>query len=319
VEFRYTATSLAAPSKVRFKYRLDGVDDDWREADSSRSALYALTAPGDYRFQVIACNNDGVWNEFGAAVALALSPYFWERWSFRVLAALAAVSSVGATIRFVERRKLIRKLAQLEMQQMVEKERARIARDIHDELGASLSEIGLLSEFAQRDSAPVAQMKADVQKIASEAQSCTRALDEIVWAVSPRNDTLDGFVTYACAYAEEHLRLANLRCRLEAATPLPRRALRADLRHNLFLAFKEALNNVIKHARASEVAIRLRLQDDRLVVSIQDDGCGFDPGVASARNGLRNMKQRLESAGGAFECHSAPERGTRIVLAMKLD
>src|ERR1051325_4336975 len=281
--------------------------------------MYARTSPGDYRFRVIACNNDGVWNETGATVALAVSHYFWETWWFRVAVSLAVLLAVGGTIRFVERRNLKRELERLEAQQMVEKERARIARDIHDELGASLTEIGLLSEFAQRDSAPGEQVKSDVRKIGSEAQSCTRALDEIVWAVTPRNDTLDGFVTYACAYAEEHLRLADIRCRLDAASPLPRRNFRADIRHHLFLAFKEALNNVIKHARASEVEVRLLVQENRLLVSIKDNGCGFDPAAGSTRNGLKNMKQRLEGAGGAFECETAPGCGTRISLAMKLD
>jgi signal transduction histidine kinase len=319
VEFRFTANSLVAPSKVRFTYRLDEVDSGWRDADVSRSAMYSLTSPGEYRFHVKACNNDGVWNETGASVSLRVSPFFWQTWTFRIAGSLGILVGLAGTIVVVERRKLRRRVEQFEMQQLVEKERARIARDIHDELGASLTEIGLLSEFAQRDTAAGEQVKSDVRKIASEAQSCTRALDEIVWAVNPRNDTLDGFVTYACAYAEEHLRLADIRCRLDAGSPLPRRPLRPDLRHHLFLAFKEALNNVIKHADASEVEVRFSVQKDRLLVSITDNGCGFDPAAGSTRNGLRNMKQRLESIGGAFDCESAPGRGTRINLAMRLD
>jgi signal transduction histidine kinase len=268
---------------------------------------------------VTACNNDGIWNETGAAVALAVAPFVWQTWSFRITAALAIFLAVGGTIRFVERRKLQRQVEQLERQQMVEEERARIARDIHDELGASLTEIGLLSEFAQRDSSPAEQVKADVEKIAAKAASSTRALDEIVWAVNPRHDTLDSFVTYACAYAEEHLRLANIRCRLDAAFPMPSRSLRADMRHHLFLAFKEALNNIVKHARATEVEVRFFVEEDHLNVLISDNGCGFDVATRSTGNGLTNMKERLESAVGGFECDSAPGRGTRIKLVMKLD
>ena len=322
VEFRYTATSLVAPSKVRFKCRLEGVENQWREADTSRSAMYALTAPGDYRFRVIACNNDGVWNETGAALGLTVPPYFWQTWWFKIALFGGALLGVGGAIRFVERGMMRRKLDHLEMQQMLEKERARIARDIHDDLGASLTEIGLLSEFAQRDSAPPEQVKADVRGIAAKAQSSTRALDEIVWAVNPRNDTLEGFVTYASAYASECLRVAEIRCRLEVASPLPPRLLRADRRHHLFLAFKEALNNVVKHARASEVEIRMRVEGDWLSIVISDNGSGFAcDGNGTARaagNGLVNMRERLESAGGKFECESAPDRGARIELRMGL-
>jgi signal transduction histidine kinase len=319
VEFHYTAPSLAAPTKVRFRYRLDGVDTGWRDAEASRSAMYSLTSPGEYRFRVIACNNDGVWNLDGAMVGLVIAPYFWQTRWFGVLAPLTLFLVVGGAIRSLERRQVRRKLEQIEMQQMVEKERARIARDIHDELGASLTEIGLLSEFAQRDTAPADRVKADIQQIAGKARGCTRALDEIVWAVNPRNDTLDGFVTYACAYAQEHLRLAGIRCRLEAAMPMPSRSLRADLRHHLFLAFKEALNNVVKHAQASEVDLKMFVEGNRLAVLISDDGRGFDPAAASCGDGLANMKERLESAGGAFQCESRPGSGTRIRLAMGLE
>ena len=322
VELRYTATSLVAPSKVRFKCRFEGVENQWREADTSRSAMYALTAPGDYRFRVIACNNDGVWNETGAALRLTVPPYFWQTWWFKIALFGGTLLGVGGAIRFVERGMMRRRLDHLEMQQMLEKERARIARDIHDDLGASLTEIGLLSEFAQRDSAPPEQVKADVRGIAAKARSSTRALDEIVWAVNPRNDTLEGFVTYASAYAAEQLRVAEIRCRLEAASPLPPRLLRADRRHHLFLAFKEALNNVVKHARASEVEIRMRVGVDWLSIVISDNGSGFvregNGAARAAGNRLVNMRERLESAGGRFECESALGRGTRVELRMGL-
>jgi signal transduction histidine kinase len=233
------------------------------------------------------------------------------------------LAMVGWTIGFLERRKIQRKLEQFEAQQRLERERARIARDIHDDVGASLSEIGLLSEFAQRDATVSEQTRADVQKIARKARSCTQALDEIVWAVNPRNDTLEGFVIYACAYAEEQLRLADIRCRLGEILPLPARVLRADLRHHLFLAFKEAINNVLKHAQASQVEIQIDVESDCLSVLISDNGRGFTPHDCKADlrngNGLMNMKERLESMGGSFECVSTPGSGTRVKLTVKLD
>ncbi len=319
VEFYYTATSLIAPAKVRFQCRLDGVDAQWRQVGGSRSIMYSLTSPGDYRFHVSACNNDGVWNQAGTAIALTIAPYIWQTWWCRAGALLLILLTVAGSIRFLERRKVQRQLERLERQQMIEQERARIARDIHDELGASLTEIGLLSEFARRESAPAEQVRDDVEKIAAKTRSSARALDEIVWAVNPRNDTIESFATYACACAQEQLQLAGIRCRFDAASPLPRRPLRAETRHHLFMALKEALNNVVKHARASQVDISISADSDRLTVGIRDNGCGFiyDAACASG-NGLANMKARLESVGGRFACESAPGRGTRITLTMKL-
>jgi signal transduction histidine kinase len=233
------------------------------------------------------------------------------------------------------------------MQHAVERERARIARDIHDDVGASLTEISLLSEFAQNESAPAEQVKADVQRIAAKARGSTQALDEIVWAVNPRNDTLDAFANYACTYAEEQMRLAGIRCRMEVPPTLPSLPLRAVVRHHLFLAFKEALNNVVRHARASEAQIRISVEPERFNVVVADNGCGFLMECQSAHqpvrnnepqrlddpcapaidrsddrtpprgDGLVNMKERLEEIGGTFECESTPGNGTRVRLSVR--
>ncbi len=322
VEFRYTALSLRAPAKVRFRGRLSGIDRDWRAFGSARTATYSLSSPGDYDFQVVACNNDGIWNEAGADLALEVEAYVWQKGWFRVAALLLIAGLTAASLRALELRKHQRKLAALELEQRLEQERSRIARDIHDELGSRLTEIGLLSELARRVEPLAEQVKADIETIAGKARSSTQALDEIVWAVNPRNDTLEGFVTYACAYAEEHLHLARIRCRLETTSPIPPRPLRADVRYHLFLAFKEALNNVVKHARATQVELRVTVTAEQMTMAIRDDGCGFDfdperpPGFGG--NGLANMRERLRSAGGAFLCESARGRGTQVTFSIKV-
>lgn len=328
LDFRYTATSLTAPSKVRFKYRLAGLDTVWREAGTSRTAIYNVTAPGNYHFEVTACNNDGVWNETAATLGVTVLPYFWQTIWFRIGAFLMGVAVFGGTMRSFERRKLQRKLKELQVQQALEGERTRIARDIHDDVGASLTEIAMLSEFAQSDSVSAQQIKADAQNIAAKARESTQALDEIVWAINPRNDTLDGFATYACAYAQQRMRDAAIRCRLDVPSALPSWPLAAPVRHNLFLAFKEALNNVVKHARASELRIEMRVDARYLTVLIADSGQGFatesEKRGPSQRqnllsgNGLANMRERLKAIGGAFECESRPGQGTRVKLRVKL-
>jgi signal transduction histidine kinase len=201
----------------------------------------------------------------------------------------------------------------------LEKERARIARDLHDQLGANLTQVALLGEMAESDKDLPQEVEAHAQQIAKTARETSTALDEIVWAANPQNDTLEGLINYACKYAQDYFALAGLRYRLDVPGQLPATVIPPDLRHNVFLAFKESVNNVVKHAKASEVKIRLRLNDDGFTLEIEDDGRG--PGEAATktgRNGLRNMRKRMEDVGGEFALEPGAERGTRVRLTAPL-
>jgi ligand-binding sensor domain-containing protein len=211
IEFRYTGLSFVSPDRVRFRYKLEGQDNDWTEAGTYRSAQYNYLRPGPYTFRVSACNNDGVWNEAGAALAFEMLPYFYETTSFRIAAWVIGAAVVGVTVRQIVVRRLQRRLRDLERQQAIERDRARIAQDIHDDLGAGLTQIMLLSELARREPAP--EVQNHLGQISDMARGLTRAMDEIVWAVDPQHDTLTGFMDYASAFTEEFLRAAGLRCR----------------------------------------------------------------------------------------------------------
>ena len=220
------------------------------------------------------------------------------------------------------------RLAQAERERAVERERSRIARDIHDDLGANLTEIVLLSQFAQEPGASKSQVLADMQKITAKARSLTRIMDEVVWAVNPVNDTLEKFVTYTCSFAEEYLQTAKIACRLEVPELLPEIILTAESRHNLFLTVKESLNNIVKHAGATEVKIRIALEAGLLTLTIQDNGRGFLNGSPVAngngqtahlqQDGLSNMRKRIESISGKIELASLPGSGTHVQLTIAL-
>jgi signal transduction histidine kinase/ligand-binding sensor domain-containing protein len=330
-EFHYTGLSLVAPKKVRFKYRLDGLESEWLDAATRRIAYYSFLKPGDYTFHVIACNNDNVWNETGATLALTVLPYFWQTWWFTAGMLLAGAGSVGGGVRYVTRRRLRRKMERLEHQRAVEKERARIAKDIHDDLGASLTRITLLSQSGRAESEDPQHAATDLDQIYRTARELTRAMDEIVWAVSPQHDTLDSLVNYLGKFAQDFLSVAGIRCRLDVPMLLPPWPLTAEVRHNLFLAFKEALNNVIKHAAATQVTISLSLSQSGFSLLIADNGKGFalpSPGLASTPpgsdlristgNGLPNMRKRLEEIGGLCEITTAPGEGTRVKFTMEI-
>jgi signal transduction histidine kinase len=317
LEFQYGAISFSSPEKDRFKYKLEGVDSDWIDAGTRRLAHYNNIYPGRYRFRVKASNNDEVWNEIGASIDLVLLPHFWQTKWFLGLTALATTGLVGGTVRYMSWKKLRRKLALLEMQHSLEKERARIARDIHDDLGCSITQITLLSDESENEGAR--ELQANTRKISATAREMARSLDEIVWAINPEHDTLEGLVDYLSRSADEFLEDTTIRSRLRAPTVLPSCAIPAEVRHDLFFAFKEALNNSVKHSGASEIQIEFLAETTQFRITIADNGTGFD--LASPRaegNGLKNMRQRLETIGGQFEISSQPGQGTKIRMTIRL-
>ena len=320
LEIHYAALSFQAPEKNRFKYRLEGVDAEWVNAGARRVAYYNKVYPGRYRFEVIASNNDGVWNEEGAAIHLIIAPHLWQTWWFLGLATVAAVGAVGGTAAYWARVASRRRLARLEQQHALEQERTRIARDIHDDLGSRLTHISLLSELAEADQARPKEVETHVRKIAACARETVRSLDEIVWAVSPQHDTWSSLAEYLSEYANEFVSGTNVRCRLEMPLDLPPSPLPSEIRHGLFLVIKEALNNSLKHAHPSEVRIRLSQSDSLVEIAISDDGLGFEPGEAAARGrGLRNMHERVANLGGQLQLESAPGQGTRLTIGIHLD
>ena len=319
LEIHYTGLNFTAPNAVRFQYRLEGHETAWTEAGDTRVAYYSNLAPGHYYFHVTASNEDGVSNETGSVLEITVQPQFWQTGWFLAVLIVFFLGLVVAVVRYLSTQKLHRQLQALQQQEALEKERSRIARDLHDQLGANLTQVALLGEMAETDKNSPAEIESHAQQISQTARETTRALDEIVWAVNPSNDTLDGLVNYACKYAQEYLALAGVRYRAEVPAQLPAVPIPPEVRHNVFLAFKEAVNNVVKHAQASKVWIRLRLQSDVFALSIEDNGRGLgtlDAQAAQTRNGLRNMRKRMENIGGQFEADAGSERGTLIRLTV---
>src|SRR5205807_4899034 len=209
---------------------------------------------------------------------------------------------VVGSVHYVSTQKLQRQLGVMRQQEALEKERARIARDLHDQLGANLTQVALLGELAETDKELPQEVEAHAKQISQTARDTTRALDEIVWTVNPSNDTLDGLINYVCKYAQEYFEIAGLRYRLEVPPQLPNEPISPELRHNVFLAAKEAVNNIVKHAQASSAWLRLRLEPDRFVLEIEDNGRGLTAADKNkGRNGLRNLRKRMEDIGGQFE------------------
>lgn len=317
IEIHYAALSFTAPEKVRYQTMLAEHDAEWSDAGGQRVAYFNELPPGQHRFRVRAANNDGVWNESGAVLAFNVLPHFWQRWWFKGLALATVFTVVGGAIRFVERQQFQQKLHLLERQRAVETERTRIAQDLHDDLGASLTEVVLLGELAKQEPLSTPEVKRQMQTLTDKARDVVRLMDEIVWAVNPQNDSLSNLASYLCQFAQEFLRSTPVRGRFDMMDGLPALPVSAQARHNVFLTVKEALHNVIKHAEASEVWLRIRHENCCLSISIEDNGRGFElDQVPATRCGLPNMRKRLEKVAGRMNIQS--RRGTGTVVSLEL-
>jgi signal transduction histidine kinase len=289
-----------------------------------REASYTYLPPGEYRFRVKAVTETGEGTGEATSLAITVVPRFWKTSWFLGSTLVVGVGALIAGVRYLTWRKLQSRLEVLERQRAIERERARIARDLHDDLGASLTQIALLSELAKADLAQPELARTHLNQIFATVGGLARLLNEIVWAVNPANDTLEQFTSHLCKFAQDYLSLAGIRCRLDFPEFVPHYPMPAPERHNLFLATKEALHNIVKHAQAGQVWLRLKLDADVLTLLIEDDGkgCGSETitvtSIGMVGDGLSNMQKRMEQLGGRFARQSQPGNGTTVRLVLPL-
>lgn len=266
-----------------------------------------------------------------ADVAVLVKPSWWTlRHTLTIvgamaLAILAAVIWISMLHRQVEERSAqlaaeVRRREHTERQRELEKERARIARDLHDDLGATLTQIRFLSALESRDAQVPDGARGRMGQISEKSREMVASLDEIVWAVNPTNDSLPNLANYLCHFAEEFFQPTPIRCRLDVDDALPLVPLTSEVRHNLYLAVREALNNISKHSQATEVWLRIHFQQSALRIAIEDNGHGFSLSAADpSGEGLGNLRQRLEEIGGGFEVNSGPQAGTICQFRLPLE
>ena len=289
------------------------------EAGTRRAAYYSKVAPGKYTFEVTACNNDGVWAATPTLLRIQIEPHFWQTHVFLFGCVLGAGAMLAIAVRYATRRRMQRELQKLEQQNAVERERARIARDIHDDIGTGLTEIALTSEMVEDPSVSGEEVRQLAGEISDRAWQLVTGMDEIVWAIYPRNDTVKSAAAYFSQFAQRLLKAAGITCRLDIEQSLPELPLSSEQRHNLFLSFKEALNNLAKHSNATEAKVTISLEGGIFNVMVQDNGAGFDPGHRTpASDGLLNMRERMSRLGGECEINTASGRGTTLRLALPL-
>ncbi|MDB6123105.1 MAG: Histidine kinase [Pedosphaera sp.] len=329
LEIYFTALNFSAPEKVRFRHKLEGFDPDWIDDGTGRVARYGRLPYGHYELRVAARKVDGIWQEATTTFPLEVpTPLYFRPWAI-FLYVISAVVVVAGIVRVVSHRRLRSALAQLEQQQLLERERMRIARDMHDEIGSKLTKISFLSEHAKVDSTASGPLAGQIESIAETSRELLQTMDEIVWVVNPRNDTLEHLAAYLSQHAVEYFQNTSVECDLRLPRAIPHFPLSSEARHNLFLAFEEALNNVLKHSAATAVKVEMIVNPADCEINITDNGRGFEvPGMvglnASPRatnggNGLKNMRQRLADIGGECRICSQPGEGSTISMSIRLN
>jgi ligand-binding sensor domain-containing protein/signal transduction histidine kinase len=305
--FSFAALDFTRPLSNQYVYRLEGIDQDWIETGNRRYANYTHVPPGEYVFRVKGANNDGVWNETGATVKIIITPPFWQTWWFRLLA-------LGVFVGLLEALHKYRVAKKLE----IETTRNRIARDLHDDIGSSLSNIALMSELMQGKRTLEEKEIKQLRQIGATSRQIVEAMEDIVWAINPDYDKLDNLLLRLKDVTAELLRQQGITYTFHFPEQELLQSLPMNFRRNLLLIYKELLHNIIKHAQATHVEIALAKTDGCLVLKLADDGVGFDVKAVKNGTGLKSMQIRAAELKGKLEIESQPNQGTRVTLAVKL-
>jgi signal transduction histidine kinase len=324
LSFEFAALDFARPEKNQYAYKLEGFDKDWVYCGTRRTATYTNLDGGEYLFRAKGSNNDGVWNEEGASIAVIITPPFWATWLFRTLFVAAIAGSIGGTIRYIGVRKLQRRLRILEQQHALERERLRISGDLHDELASNLSSIAMFSRILQDEMAsakegavPKPQL---LERITTLAQESVDSIREIIWAIDPKEETLEKLLIRLRDMVAASCRAKGIHCRFDqpkgkqlASTNLP-----PELRRQLWLLLKEAVNNALKHSRCTELVLSAEYSGGILNVVVRDNGVGFDPAKVVRGKGLGTMRTRSEQIGASLELKSGTGEGTSFLVSLKI-
>ena len=321
LEIRYAPRTFTVPSNMAIETRLDGIDTDWVPGDLRHVVTYAGLRAGRYALRLRSSNERDEWTALQPAVVIEIQPFLWERnWFRAAMVAAAAAVAAAAGLAFASYRGRL-KMEALRRQAALEAERVRIARDMHDELGTSLTQIALLADLARGESA--ADDSPHLGNVARISRELVRSMDELVWTVTPSNDTLPHLISYIGQSASETLGQFDIACRIVASPDVADLPAGADLRRNVLLVVKEAVSNVVEHAGATTVEITIRVSAGRLALTIADDGGGIArvaPVGAGVRtgHGLENMRRRVEELGGSCHIDDVRPHGTAIAITLPL-
>lgn len=313
IEFQFAGISLNDAARVRFRYQLEGYDEDWLPTTDIRVAFYTNLKPGDYRFRVQAANSHGLWNSTETVLAFRIRPFFWQSPWFHIGMAVLGIPlilGVHFTRLSAERR---RQISLDRQKSMLEKDR--LSMDLHDEVGSGLARIAILGE-ATKGRLPAADKSYHlIDEIVHSARDLASSISDLVWATNPKNETLSELAVHLRGFGARQFEGTGITALLDFPEKCPHKALPSSFLRNVLFVWKEAIANLHKYSGATQVNLGLKVSDTTLSLVVIDNGRGFTPGtVNGGGNGMGNMRRRVEELGGSFQISSSPGTGTRIVV-----
>ena len=311
LSFHLSAPTYIDEKQTRFSYMLEGSgNENWSEPSTNTSINFVNLSPGDYTLKAKAIFLHGLYPTIESSFSFTILPPWWLTWWFKSIVALVIIGLVSLGVRFYINRKLELQRVTLEKKQAIEKERTRIATDMHDDLGAGLSQIKFLSEAIGMKRQKHLPIEEEVSSIRSFSDEMIDKMGEIVWALNEKNDTLNDLLSYTRSYAVEYLEQNGIKCHVEEPDDIPPLNVSGEFRRNIYLTVKESLHNIVKHAQATEVSIQLEI-GKWLLIKICDNGMGLNNSTPNQfGNGLASMRKRMKELGGSFEIVS--KTGTEV-------
>jgi signal transduction histidine kinase/ligand-binding sensor domain-containing protein len=311
----FTGINYEKAAQNQYAVWLEGIDKDWVITNRD-FASYANLGPGNYRFKVKVGNYAGNWSD-EYVINIHILPPFWRTWWFISIAVLILGSIFFLVVRYISQRNLRERILLLEKEQAVEKERTRIASDMHDDLGSGLTKIAILSEVAKKQLAEPEKAVRQLENISSSSRELVDNLQDIIWVLNPRNDSLDNLAAYIREYALKFFEPMNVQLSFEYPANIPAVKLSEEVRRNIFLVMKETFNNIAKHAQGRNIQVKLAADKSNIEIVVCDDGKGFETShVPAFSNGLNNMNSRMKQIGGLYEFDSQPGKGTKTRLVV---
>ena len=317
LSFTVAATSYIDERSIRYSYLLEGSsNENWSEPSNNSTFNFLNLSPGNYTLKMRSEFPEAMYPSQMIVYSFTILPPWWHARWFSVGVGLAILAILFLATRFYYRRKLEREKVILERQQAIEKERTRIATDMHDDLGAGLSRIKFLSETIGIKKQQHLPFEEDISKIREYSHEMIDKMGEIVWALNEKNDSLSDLLSYTRSYTVEYLSQSGIRCSINSPEFIPAAFVTGEFRRNIFLSVKEILHNIVKHAQANEVIVTIEI-DPCLCINIKDDGIGFDQAKTRPySNGLINIKKRMTDIDGIMEIEN--KNGTMIKLKAPL-
>ena len=315
---QFRALEFSSPATVSYAYKLSGWDKDWIYSKTNNEVRYNNLPPGDYIFYVKASNGDAVWMDEPYSVSISIRPPFWKKWWFYLLELFFVTGLIIWVTRFITQVKLKKEIEKLERQKALSVERMRISQEMHDDIGAGLTQISLISESAKLHSLPGNNIKTELDDISSTSRKLVDNIGEIIWSLNPQHDKLDILLAHLREQLHKLIEYSSIKCCINFPDELPVIELNNQQRRNILLVAKEIVHNSIKHSQGKIIVITVVLQNKELLFNIADDGIGFDPALINNGNGLRNIRQRINEIGGSIDIQSGNGIGTRFVYCFPL-